>query len=57
MMFDTDKTAFIKGLYMDILNREADLEGLAFWEEYPDDNLVAAFKIEAEKEIASRNAS
>ena len=50
-MFDTDKTEFIKGLYKDILNRDADPEGLAFWEEYPDENLVAAFKVEAQKEL------
>jgi hypothetical protein len=56
-MFDTDKTEFIKGLYKDILDRDPDPEGLAFWEDYPDDNLVNAFKVEAEKEIELRNAS
>jgi hypothetical protein len=53
-MFDTDKTKFIKGLYRDILKRDADPEGLAFWEEYPDSNLVEAFKAEAQKELDSR---
>ena len=54
MQFDADKTAFIKGLYYDILDRSPDAEGLRFWEQYPDDNLVAAFKAEAQKELDSR---
>ena len=54
MQFDADKTAFIKGLYYDILGRAPDAEGLRFWEEYPDSNLVEAFKAEAQKELDSR---
>jgi hypothetical protein len=49
MQFDADKTAFIKGLYYDILGRAPDAEGLRFWEEYPDSNLVEAFKAEAQR--------
>ena len=54
MQFDADKTAFIKGLYYDALGRAPDAEGLRFWEEYPDYNLAAAFKAEAQKELDSR---
>ena len=54
MQFDADKTAFIKGLYYDILGRAPDAAGLRFWEEYPDSNLVAAFKVEAQKELDKR---
>lgn len=54
MQFDADKTAFIKGLYLDILGRLPDAAGLRFWEEYPDSNLVAAFKVEAQKELDKR---
>jgi hypothetical protein len=54
MQFDADKTAFISGLYHDILGRAPDAEGLRFWEEYPDENLVAAFKVEAQKELEGR---
>jgi len=54
MQFDADKTAFISGLYYDILGRAPDAEGLRFWEQYPDDNLVAAFKAEAQKELDKR---
>ena len=54
MQFDADKTAFIKGLYYDILDRAPDAEGLEFWEQYPDSNLVAAFKVEAQKELDGR---
>lgn len=52
---DKDHTAFIKGLYYDILGRAPDAEGLAFWETYaPVSNLVAAFKVEAQKELDKR---
>ena len=54
MQFDADKTAFIKGLYYDILGRAPDVKGLQFWEEYPDSNLVAAFRAEAQKELDQR---
>jgi len=54
MQFDADKTAFISGLYYDILGRAPDAEGLRFWEQYPDDNLVAPFKAEAQKELDKR---
>ena len=54
MQFDADKTAFIKGLYVDTLGRAPDAEGLAFWEEYPDENLVPAFMAEAQKELDKR---
>ena len=54
MQFDADKTAFITGLYHDILDRAPDEEGLKFWEQYPDSNLVAAFKVEAQKELDGR---
>lgn len=47
-----DDTAFIKGLYRDVLKRDAEPEGLAFWEQYePKENLVNAFMAAAEKEI------
>ena len=51
---DKDHTAFIKGLYQNLLDRTPDAEGLRFWEEYPDSNLVEAFKSEAQKELDSR---
>ena len=51
---DKDHTAFIKGLYQNLLDRTPDAEGLRFWEEYPDSNLVEAFKAEAQKELDSR---
>ena len=54
MQFDADKTAFIKGLYYDVLGRAPDAEGLRFWEEYPDSNLVEAFKAESQKELDKR---
>ena len=51
---DKDHTAFIKGLYQNLLDRTPDAEGLRFWEEYPDSNLVEAFKVEAQKELDGR---
>lgn len=52
---DKDHTAFITGLYRDVLDRAPDEEGLAFWETYePKDNLVKAFKFEAQKELDGR---
>ena len=51
---DKDHAAFIKGLYQNLLDRTPDAEGLRFWEEYPDSNLVEAFKVEAQKELDGR---
>ena len=52
---DKDHSAFIRGLYVDILKRDPDEEGLRFWENYePRSNLVAAFKVEAQKELDAR---
>ena len=52
---DKDHSAFIRGLYADILGREPDEEGFRFWENYePRSNLVAAFKVEAQKELDAR---
>jgi len=52
---DRDHSAFIRGLYQDILGREPDEEGFRFWENYePRSNLVAAFKVEAQKELDAR---
>jgi hypothetical protein len=57
MIEDRDHTSFIKGLYADVLGREADEPGLRFWEQYePRSNLVAAFKVEAQKELQARAA-
>ena len=51
---DRDHSEFIRGLYMDVLKREPDEEGFRFWEEYePRSNLVAAFMVEAQKELAA----
>ena len=51
---DRDHSTFIRGLYQDILGREPDEEGFRFWENYePRSNLVAAFKVEAQKELAA----
>ena len=58
MIEDRDHTSFIKGLYADVLGREADEPGLRFWEQYePRSNLVAAFKVEAQKELDARAAA
>ncbi len=55
---DKDHSAFIRGLYSDILGREPDEEGFRFWENYePRSNLVAAFKVEAQKELDARAAA
>ena len=55
MIEDRDHTSFIKGLYLNILGREADEPGLRFWEVYePRSNLVAAFTVEAQKELDAR---
>ena len=55
---DRDHSAFIRGLYQDILGREPDEEGFHFWENYePRSNLVAAFKVEAQKELDARAAA
>jgi len=52
---DKDHSAFIRGLYADILGRDPDEEGFRFWENYePRSNLVAAFKVEAQKELDAR---
>ena len=52
---DRDHSEFIRGLYADILGREPDEEGFRFWENYePKSNLVAAFKVEAQKELDAR---
>ena len=51
---DRDHSEFIRGLYMDVLKREPDEEGFRFWERYePRSNLVAAFMVEAQKELAA----
>ena len=55
---DRDHSEFIRGLYVDILGREPEEEGFRFWERYePRSNLVAAFKVEAQKELAERAAA
>ena len=52
---DRDHSDFIRGLYVDVLKREPDEEGFRFWERYePRSNLVAAFMVEAQKELAAR---
>jgi len=52
---DRDHSEFIRGLYVDVLRREPDEEGFRFWERYePRSNLVAAFMVEAQKELAAR---
>ena len=51
---DRDYSEFIRGLYVDVLRREPDEEGFRFWERYePRSNLVAAFMVEAQKELAA----
>jgi len=51
---DRDHSEFIRGLYVDVLRREPDEEGFRFWERYePRSNLVAAFMVEAQKELAA----
>ena len=51
---DRDHSEFIRGLYVDVLKREPDEEGFRFWERYePRSNLVAAFMVEAQKELAA----
>jgi hypothetical protein len=51
---DRDHSEFIRGLYADVLRREPDEEGFRFWERYePRSNLVAAFMVEAQKELAA----
>jgi len=50
-----DDTNFIHCLYDHVLGRQPDEEGLRFWEHYePRSNLVAAFVVEAKKELAAR---
>jgi len=52
---DRDHSEFIRGLYVDVLRREPDEEGFRFWERYePRSNLVAAFMVEAQKELTAR---
>jgi len=51
---DKDHSAFIRGLYADILKRDPDEEGFRFWENYePRENLVEAFRSAAQKELGA----